>query len=110
MLISNMDLKNMSPYTTIQVSVRDGKEPSPIDRETVSVKMRWSVYIYIYIDIHIIIYVCVVKHKNLQILHSFTEDWLVEFDGDISINMAGLRPLVDQHLARIAVSLGWFIL
>ena len=40
MLISNMDLKNMSPYTTIQVSVRDGKEPSPIDRERVSVKMR----------------------------------------------------------------------
>ena len=38
--------------------------------------------------------------------HPFTEDWLVEFDGDISISMAGLRPLVDQHLARIAVNAG----
>ena len=25
------------------------------------------------------------------------KDWLVEFDGDISIDMAGLRPMLDEQ-------------
>jgi hypothetical protein len=25
------------------------------------------------------------------------KDWLVDFDGDISIDMAGLRPMLDEQ-------------
>lgn len=37
-----------------------------------------------------------------------TWDWLVEFDGDISINMAGLRPLVDQYQDKPLLLLKWY--
>ena len=36
------------------------------------------------------------------------KDWLVEFDGDISLNMAGLRPLVDTHSDKALVLLKWY--
>ena len=36
------------------------------------------------------------------------EDWLVEFDGDISLDMVGLRPLVDKYSAKSLVLLKWY--
>ncbi|CAE7250112.1 CYSEP [Symbiodinium pilosum] len=41
-------------------------------------------------------------------LFNGTWDWLVEFDGDISLNMVGLRPLVDKYSAKSLVLLKWY--
>lgn len=37
-----------------------------------------------------------------------TWDWLVEFDGDISIDMAGLRPMLDEHQDKPLLLLKWY--
>lgn len=38
------------------------------------------------------------NYKRGEAQPETSEDWLVEFDGDISVDMAGLRPLVEEHL------------
>eukprot|EP00435_Cladocopium_sp_Y103_P050158 s1717_g15.t1 len=37
-----------------------------------------------------------------------TWDWVVEFDGDISIDMAGLRPMLDEHQDKPLLLLKWY--
>lgn len=37
-----------------------------------------------------------------------TWDWLVEFDGDISIDMAGLRPMLEEHQDKPLLLLKWY--
>lgn len=37
-----------------------------------------------------------------------TWDWLVEFDGDISVDLGGLRALVDEHSDKPLLLLKWY--
>lgn len=72
--------------------------------------LKYDIFIYIN-TIYMIIYVYYVQCQPVLIstkintdsslrctlLDDRKKDWLVDFDGDISIDMAGLRPMLDEQ-------------
>ena len=67
--------------------------------------LKYDIYIYILIYIYnvqcqpVLISTKINTDSSLRCcpLGRSKKDWLVEFDGDISIDMAGLRPMLDEQ-------------